>query len=59
LLHKKSHPPLRQNDAFAQRKGPRRPVRSAPEVTPGFVIMFVCSSPANCAGASWKGNYAD
>lgn len=58
-LHKKSHPPQRQNDAFAQRKGPRRPVRSAPEVTPGFAIMSVCSSPANCAGASWKGNYAD
>ena len=59
LLHKKSHPPLRQNDAFAPRTSPRRPVRSAPEVPPGFAIMLVCSSPANGAGASWKGNYAD
>src|SRR6202162_6658493 len=29
--------------------------RSAPEVLLGFAIMFVCSSPANCAGLHGKG----
>ena len=37
----------------------RRPApdsgRSAPEVLLGFAIMFVCSSPANCAGLHGKG----
>lgn len=37
----------------------RRPApdsgRSAPEVLLGFAIMFVCSSPANCAGLRGKG----
>jgi pyruvate dehydrogenase E2 component (dihydrolipoamide acetyltransferase) len=54
VLHKKSHPPLNYVDAFAQRIGARRPVGSAPEVTPGFAIMFVCSCPAICAGLHGK-----
>jgi hypothetical protein len=35
--------PLRSS---AQYTGRHNPLRRAPEVTPGFAIMFVCSNPA-------------